>query len=94
MLEAVRIFAISSILWTARRLDVSGLPGLGAESTKKSGGMRGAGANFHVIRLKQRATLVAPITLQGKNYFLEGMHEKALSALAKYKKRIISFYSF
>ena len=74
MLQAVGVFAIAAILGAARGLHVGSSPGLGAKRAKKSGGMRSAGANFHVIRLQQRATLLAPIMLQGKNDFLKGEH--------------------
>jgi len=72
MLQAVRVVAIAAVLWAATRLNISGLPRLGAERAQKGRGVRGARADFHVVRLQQRAAALGPVALQGKDGVLKG----------------------
>ena len=72
VLHAVRVFAIATILRPARRLHVGGLPGLGTNGAQEGGGVAGAGADFHVVRLQKRTALIVPVGLQTQNGFLKG----------------------
>ena len=71
MLHAVRVFAVATILRAARRLDVGGLPWFGADGAQESGGVAGAGADFHIVGLQQRAAFIAPVLLQTQDDFLK-----------------------
>ena len=78
VLQAVRVLAIATVFGAAAGLHVGGLPGLGAERAQEGGGMRGAGAHFHVVGLQQRAALGVPVGLQFQNDLLEGQHDVEL----------------
>ncbi len=42
--------------------------------------MKRSRAHFHVVGLQQSAAFAAPVTLQLENQFLEGEHERAVTA--------------
>ncbi len=74
MLHAVRVLAIAAILGAARWLHISGTPGFRADGAQKGSSMRSAGADFHIVRLKQGAALFVPILLQGQDDLLKCEH--------------------
>ena len=74
VLQAVGVFAVAPVLGAARGLHIGGAPGLGAKGAQEGGGVRGAGAHFHVVGLQERAALPVPIGLQPEDKFLEGGH--------------------
>ena len=82
MLQTVGIVAIASILGASRWLHISRLPWFRAERSQKSCRMRCTRADFHVIRLQQRATLRVPIVLKLQDNLLKGKH-LAFQAIAK-----------
>jgi hypothetical protein len=52
-------------------LHVGGFPRLRADGAQEGGGVAGAGADFHVVRLEQGAAFVAPVLLQAQDDFLK-----------------------
>ncbi len=64
MLGPMRILAIAAVRGSPGGLDIGGFPGLGTQGTKKSMGGKGAGADFEVVRLHDKATLPCPIVVQ------------------------------
>ena len=74
MLHAVRILAIAAIFRAARRLHIRGAPRLRADRAQEGAGVESAGADFHVVRLEQGATLLVPIGLQGQDNLLKCEH--------------------
>jgi hypothetical protein len=74
MLQAVGIFAVAAIFWPARRLHICRTPGFWAERTQKGRGVRGAGADFHVVWLQQGASLRVPVLLERQNNLLKCEH--------------------
>ena len=75
VLQAVGVLAIAAILGAAAGLHVGGLPGLWADGAQEGGGVRSAGADFHVIGLEQCAAVFGPVGLQFQNDLLEGQHD-------------------
>lgn len=82
VLQAVRVFAVAAVLGAARRLHVGGAPRLGADGAQEGGRVRGAGADFHVVRLQQGAALLVPIVLEREDDLLEGEHRVRKSGAA------------
>jgi hypothetical protein len=74
VLQAVRVLAVAAVLGPAAGLHVGGLPGLGAEGAQEGGGVAGAGADFEIVGLQQRATLLAPEFLEREDDVLESGH--------------------
>ncbi|MCY1220496.1 hypothetical protein D9M72_325110 [compost metagenome] len=74
VLQAVGVFAVAPVLGAARRLHVGGAPGFRADRAQERGGVRGAGADFHVVGLQQGATLLVPVFLERKDDLLKGEH--------------------
>lgn len=74
VLQAVGVLAIAAILGATAGLHVGGLPRLGADGAQEGGGVRRAGADFHVIGLEQCAAVFGPVGLQFQNDLLEGQH--------------------
>src|SRR5262249_53204406 len=76
VLEAERILAIAAVGRTARRLDVSGLPWLGAERAEERVRVQRAGALLHVVRLDEEAAdLLRPVMVELQDHFLEREHD-------------------
>ena len=71
VLQAIGIFAVAAILGAARGLHVSCGPRLWPDGTQGGGGMKGAGAYFHVIGLQNHAAFGCPILVQGENQVLK-----------------------
>ena len=71
MLAAVGVVAIAPISGTSRGLHVSRLPGFGADSTQKGGGMKGPCADLHIEWLQDHTPLFRPILLKGQYDLLE-----------------------
>src|SRR3546814_13433839 len=71
MLETVGVLAIATVGGAAARLDVGGLPGIGAERAQGGGGMEGAGAHLDVVGLQDEAAPIAPIIVEGQDQLLE-----------------------
>src|SRR6185436_12852726 len=74
VLQAVGILSIAAILGASRRLHVRCLPRLGADRAQESAGVEGAGTDFHVVRLQQRASLAIPECIEFQDELLEGKH--------------------
>ena len=74
VLQPVRVVAVAPVLRPARGLHVGGVPGLRADGAQEGRGMEGAGADFHVVGLQQRASLPAPERAQLLDQLLEGQH--------------------
>ena len=51
VLQAIGVFAISTVSGAPTGLDVGSVPVFGAERAQEGGGMKSAGAHFHVQRL-------------------------------------------
>ena len=83
MLQAIRVFAVTSVLGAARRLHVSGFPGFRAERAQEGRGVRRARADFHVVGLQQRAALLVPVILQRQDDLLKGKHVLKPARFAK-----------
>ena len=75
VLQAVGVLAIAAVLRAAAGLHIGCLPGLGADGAQKGRGVRGTGADFHVIGLEQCTALFGPVGLQFQNDLLEGQHD-------------------
>src|SRR3546814_7830905 len=73
MLETVGVLAIATVGGAAARLDVGGLPGIGAERAQGGGGMEGAGAHLDVVGLQDEAAPIAPI-IERKSTRLKSSH--------------------
>ena len=78
VLQAVRVLAIAAVLRAARGLHVGGIPRLRADRTQEGGGVEGAGTDFDVVGLQERAALLVPKLLQTQDDFLEGRHGTVL----------------
>ena len=64
VLPAVRVLAVAAVGRAARRLDVGGVPRLGAERAQRRRRVEGAGADLHVVGLQDHAALLGPVGLQ------------------------------
>ena len=71
VLQAIRVFAIAAVLRPPRRLHIGGVPRLGTERAQRGRGVKGAGADFHVIGLQDHAAVIRPITLERQDQSLE-----------------------
>ena len=71
MLQPVGVFAVAAVLGPPRRLHIGRVPPLRAERAQRGGGMKGAGADFHVVGLQDHAALVGPEALQRQDQSLE-----------------------
>src|SRR5262249_44466820 len=67
ILKPVWILAIAAVFRPPRRLHVSGIPRLGPERAQSRRRMKRAGADLHVVGLKNDAAPIRPVSLQGKN---------------------------
>ena len=74
VVHAVRVLAVATVLRAAAWLDVGRLPWLRADGAQEGRGVRGAGADFHVVGLQERAALFVPIFLQAQNDLLKRDH--------------------
>lgn len=83
MLQAIGIFAITTVGGPARGLHIGGGPGFGADGTNEGGGMKGAGPHFHVVGLQDDAALFGPVLLQGEDQPLEGMGGGGMAGFAQ-----------
>src|SRR6476659_4930372 len=64
MLQPIGIFAVAAVLWPARRLHVGGVPGVRPERSQGRCGMKGTGADLHVVRLQDYTAVIRPIALK------------------------------
>ena len=87
LMQAVGIFAVAAVLRTARGLNVGGTPGFRPQGAQERGGMRGAGADFHVDRLQKRAALPIPVFLQAQDHFLKSNHCRVRAARRGRRKK-------
>ncbi len=71
VLHAVGVLAVAAVLGAARGLHVGGLPRLGAERAQEGGGVRGAGADLHVVGLQEGALLLVPECLEAQDDLLK-----------------------
>ena len=71
VLEPERVLAVAAVRGPARGLHVRRAPGLRPDGAQERGGMEGAGAHLHVVRLQDHAALVGPVALQGEDQFLK-----------------------
>jgi hypothetical protein len=71
MLQPVRVFPVPAVGRAARRLHVSGGPGLRAERAQGGGGMKGARPHLHVEWLQDDAALLGPEGVQPQDQVLE-----------------------
>src|SRR5262249_42317453 len=74
VLQPIGVVAVATVLRTARRLDVGRLPRFGADRTQERRGVERARAHLHVVRLQQHAALLAPVSLELEDQFLEREH--------------------
>ncbi len=74
VLQAVRILAVTAVLWPARGLYVGGTPRLRTDRAQKRRCVRSASADFHVVGLQDCAAAFAPIAGQRQNHVLERRH--------------------
>ena len=72
MAEPVGIFPITRILRPPRGLDIGSTPVLWPQCPQHSRRVQGAGADFHVIGLQDRAALIGPIGLKCQDEVLKG----------------------
>jgi hypothetical protein len=72
VLQAVGVFAIAAVGGTAAGLHIGGIPGFRADGAQKGGGMKSAGAHFHVIGLDDDTALAGPEVLELENQVLKG----------------------
>src|SRR5688572_28603931 len=75
MLEPERVVAISAVCRPPARLHICGVPGLRAERAQERRGVESASADFHVVGLKQHATLLRPVALQRQDHVLERLRQ-------------------
>jgi hypothetical protein len=96
VLQAIGVLAVAPILGTARGLHIGRLPGFRAERAQGRGGMKSAGADFHVVRLQDHAALLGPITLKDQNQGLERFRgiERGVGAGGRHRHRELGFSSF
>jgi hypothetical protein len=71
MLQAVGVFAVAAIGRSTRWLHIGGIPGFGTECAQEGGGVKGAGAHFHIVGLQYHAALLGPILLQREDQILK-----------------------
>ena len=71
LVKAVRIIAIASVCWTARRFDIGDVPRLRPKDAQKGRGIHRAGAFFNVVRLGEDGTLGGPEFLEREDDFLK-----------------------
>ena len=81
LLQTIGIFAVTAVLRTTRGLNISSAPGFGTKSPQERRGVGGAGADFQVDRLQQRAALPIPVFLQAQDHFLKSNHRFVRAAL-------------
>ena len=74
MLQPVRVLAVTAVLGTSRRLHIGGFPRFRADGAQEGRGVEGAGADFHVIGLKQGAAVLVPVLVQLEDDLLEAKH--------------------
>ena len=72
MLQAVRVFAVTTIGRPPARLHITGVPVIGPKAAKRGGGVEGAGPHFQIERLQDYTPLIAPILLEREDHRLEG----------------------
>ena len=77
VLQAERVLAIAAVGRSTRRLHIGGAPGFRADGAQEGGGVEGAGADFHVVRLQQHAALGGPVLLERQDQVLEGARRQA-----------------
>ena len=71
MLQAVWIFSIAAIGWTARWLHIGRSPGLRTQSPQRGGRVKRASTHLHIIGLQNGAALLGPVGLKAQNNLLE-----------------------
>jgi len=70
-LQSIRVFTVSAVSGSARRLDISCFPGLRAYDLKECCGVEGACADLDVIGLKEHAAFLGPERIKGLYEILE-----------------------
>ena len=68
--EAIGILAVAAVGRTTRGLNITDAVRFGAEHPEKRFRRHGSGANFHIVRLLQHATVAGPEILQTEYEFL------------------------
>ena len=71
VLHAVGVLAVATVRGAATRLRVARTPGVGTQAAQGRCRVEGSGANLGVIGLHDRAALICPVVLEGKNHVLE-----------------------
>ena len=71
VLEPVGVLAVAPVAGPAGGLHVGRAPGLGPQAAQRRRGMEGAGADLHIVGLKDDAAALRPIGLQAKDERLE-----------------------
>ncbi|MNY28813.1 hypothetical protein D3C86_1628140 [compost metagenome] len=84
VLQAVGVLAVAAVGGATGGLHVGGVPGLRADGAQESGGVEGAGAHFHIVRLQHHTTLLGPVLLQDQDQVLEGAHGRRSLAHGKF----------
>jgi hypothetical protein len=74
VLQTVRVLAVAAVLGTAAGLHVGRFPRLGPQRAQEGRRVAGAGADFHVVGLQQRAALAVPVVLEREDDLLEAAH--------------------
>jgi len=72
LLEAIRVLAITSIVWTDGGLDVGDVPRLWSEDAQEGSGVHCPRADLGVVGLGDGAAVRCPEFLQLENDGLEG----------------------
>lgn len=73
MLQAVRVFAITTVCGSATGLHIGSVPVFGSDRTQEGRRMKSAGADFNIQRLQDYTALSCPELLQGQNESLKGI---------------------
>lgn len=71
MLQPVGVLAIAAICRAPAWLHISGIPWIRTKRTQSRCGMKSTCAHFHIIRLQNRASLIAPVVMELKDDLLE-----------------------
>ena len=72
VLQAVGVVAVPPVGRSSRRLDVRGLPRLGAETAQRGGRIERARAGLDIVRLHHGAAVVGPVARQRQDDILKG----------------------
>jgi hypothetical protein len=69
--ESIGVFAVTSIGWTTRRLDVCHTPGLRSQCSQIGVGIKRTRSFLHIVRLLNDTALFRPEVLQSQYQLLE-----------------------